>query len=613
MVLQRNAEVKLWGWTTENETVSVRFIDSTYTTQANNSGEWEIILERLPAGGPYEMEINTENIITISDILIGDVWVCSGQSNMELPMRRVSPIYQTEIENSENPYIRHFTVPQKYDFKEPHYDLDSGSWKKSNPENVLDFSAAAYFFAKELYDLYEVPIGLINTSLGGSPVEAWISEESLKQFPVYYQEAQRFKDNELIEQIENDDRVRIQSWYNRLYHKDRGYKDPDNKWFNPDLNTSDWSTMNLPGFWADTDLGPVNGVVWFRRDVELPSSVTGESAKLILGKIIDSDSVYVNGEFVGTTGYRYPPRRYELPPDILKPGKNTIVVRVINNSGNGGFVADKPYEIVTNDTTIDLKGEWQYRLGAEMEPLESQTFIRWKPLGLYNAMINPLLKYRMKGVIWYQGESNTDRPVEYRELFSAMIQDWRRNWNQGEFPFLYVQLANYMKAQDEPGESNWALLRESQLRTLSVPNAGMAVAYDIGEWNDIHPLNKKDIGIRLALAAQKIAYGDDDVVYSGPLYETMEVDGSEIKVTFTNTGSGLIAKGNGELKHFAIAGEDRNFVWAEARIENNSVIIWNDEIENPVAVRYAWADNPESANLYNKEGLPASPFRTDDW
>ncbi len=369
--------------------------------------------------------------------------------------------------------------------------------------------------------------------------------------------------------------------------------------------------MKIPGYWASTALGNVNGVVWFRKKIDVPSSMTGKEATLILGRIVDADSVFVNGLFVGTTSYQYPPRRYIIPPNILKAGDNTIVVRVISNSGEGGFVLDKAYEIDAADTAIDLRGMWQYRLGATMKPLASQTFIRWKPLGLYNAMIAPLLNYRMKGVIWYQGESNAGRPVEYRELLPALIRDWRNHWKQGDFPFLIVQLPNFMEAKSDPSESNWALLREAQRRALSLPNTGMAVTIDIGEWNDVHPLDKKDVGNRLALAAQKVAYQEQQVVYSGPLYQLMRIEGNKIVLTFTNIGSGLMAKGCA-LKCFAIAGADKKFTWADAKIENDNVIVSSSKVLNPVAVRYAWADNPDGANLYNEEGLPASPFRTDE-
>jgi sialate O-acetylesterase len=613
MVLQRESIVKIWGYAAINEEIAIRFIDSTYHSKADCKGAWHILLPELKAGGPYEMQIQASNMITISDILVGDVWVCSGQSNMELPMRRVSWVYPEEIANSVNNEIRYFHVPRKYDFSGPLNDFQSGSWRTADPESVLDFAAVAYFFAKELYDRYHIPIGLINAALGGSPAEAWMSEEALKAFPEHYKELQDFKDEQLINKIQNSDKERIRMWYELLGQKDEGYKDPQKYWYNPAINTSNWAWMNIPGYWADTEAGYLNGVVWFRKKFLLPSSMAGEHAKLILGRIIDADSVFINGKFVGTTSYQYPPRRYDIPPDLLKAGENTIVVRVISNGGRGGFAPDKPYEIDFEKDTFDLMGKWQYRVGAVMEPLKGETFIRWKPGGLYNAMIAPLLEYSIKGVIWYQGESNADRPDEYYRLFPALINDWREKWNDNSLPFLYVQLPNYMKASDQPSESNWALMREAQQKTLSLPETGMAVTIDVGEWNDIHPLNKKDVGHRLALAAQKVAYGNENIVYSGPVYQDMKIDGNRIILTFTNTGSGLIAKGGGDLRQFAIAGKDKRFVWAQAKIENDKVVVWNSKISNPVAVRYAWADNPEGANLYNKEGLPASPFRTDDW
>jgi sialate O-acetylesterase len=447
-----------------------------------------------------------------------------------------------------------------------------------------------------------------------------MSDEALKMFPEYYAEAQRFKDSALIDSIERQDRLRMQAWYTELWRKDEGYHNTQKPWFDPSLNTSDWSTMKIPGYWASTSLGPVNGVVWFRKEIEIPAfqkkdgidpSGTEQWAKLILGRIVDADSVFVNGVFVGTTGYQYPPRRYEFPSAILKEGKNCIIVRVISNAGKGGFVLDKQYDLLVGGRSYDLKGDWQYRLGATMDPLASQTFIRWKPLGLFNAMISPLLNYSMKGVIWYQGEANAAKPFEYRDLFPALIRDWRKNWNQGDFPFLFVQLPNFMEAKPQPSESNWALLREAQLETLSLPNTGMAVAIDIGEWNDIHPLDKKDVGKRLSLAAQKVAYQDTNVVSSGPMYHSMNIKGNKIILTFSNTGWGLIAKGGKGLTNFAIAGSDKHFIWAKAQIKGSNVVVWNNKVPRPKIVRYAWADNPSGANLYNREGLPASPFSTD--
>jgi sialate O-acetylesterase len=377
-----------------------------------------------------------------------------------------------------------------------------------------------------------------------------------------------------------------------------------------DYDASKWPTMNLPTFWDEGGLGPVNGVVWFRREFDVPASMVGRPAKLWLGSIVDNDTTYINGTPVGSTDYRYPPRIYDVPENLLKAGKNIIVMRVFNTADRGGFIKDKPYELTAVGQTIDLKGKWQYKVGAISDPMSTPTNVQYQPSGLFNGMLAPLLNYTIKGVIWYQGESNVGRAEEYQKMFPALITDWRQKWKQGDFPFLYVQLANYLESQEQPSEGGWAELREAQLKTLSVPNTAMVVASDVGEWNDLHPLNKKDVGERLALAAQKVAYGDKNVVHSGPIYRSMKVEGNKIIITFTNVGGGLVVKGGGELRHFAIAGAEGKFIWAKAKIQDDKVVVWNDQIPNPVVVRYAWADNPEGANLYNKEGLPASPFRT---
>jgi sialate O-acetylesterase len=612
MVLQRDANVKVWGWAEAGEKVTINFNGKTYSATAGTDGKWAVILPALKAGGPYDMEINASNHITLKNILIGDVWVCSGQSNMELTMDRVKYKYPDVIANCENPNIRQFEVPDRYVFEAPQQDLESGRWESANPQTVLNFTAVGYFFAKDLYEKYNVPIGLINTSLGGSPAQAWMSEDALKAFPAYLQTAERYKDSAFRNQISEKDKAVSDAWYSRIHQLDKGLTPGEKPWFDVDYNASEWATMNVPGYWEDQGLGNVNGAVWFRKEIDVPASMTGQPARLWLGRIVDGDFTYVNGKPVGSVSYQYPPRIYDIPSDLLKAGENIIVIRIINNSGRGGFVLDKPYQLTAGGQTIDLKGRWQYKVGAVMDPLPPQTFIRWQPEGLYNGMIAPLLNYTIKGVIWYQGESNAGNPLEYQKLFPALIADWRQNWHEGDFPFLYVQLPNFMEAKNEPSESGWAALREAQLKTLAVPNTAMAVAIDTGEWNDIHPLNKEDVGKRLALAAQRVAYGDKKVAYSGPIYQSMKIEGNKIIITFTNTGGGLVVKGGGELRYFAIAGADKKFVWAKAKIEKNKIIVWNDQVTNPVAVRYAWADNPEGANLYNKDGLPASSFRTDE-
>lgn len=608
VVLQRNQKVKIWGWASPKEKIKLQFKTKTYSVEADQDGNWTIMLPAQKAGGPYEMTLKASNEIKIQDILFGDVWICSGQSNMELPVERVKEKYGEVIKNAENKNIRQFLVPDKYDFKKPQTDLDSGNWVSANPLNVLEFSAVAYFFAKEIYEKQQVPIGLINTALGGSPVESWMSEEALKSFPKAYEEAQKFKNDELIKQIEINDKKRSDDWYALINANDQGLLDANSQWNQINIDDNDWSKMSIPGYWADQSIGKVNGAVWFRKEIEVPKEMVGKPAKLFMGRIVDQDFVYVNGEFVGTTGYQYPPRRYDVKPTILKEGKNMIAIRVINNIGNGGFVLDKPYYLAVGNDTIDLKGEWKYKLGTEMKPLQGPTFIRWKPVGLYNAMIAPLLNLKIKGVLWYQGESNTSNPKEYAQTFPAMINNWRTKWGQGNFPFLFVQLANFMEDYPEPRESNWAALRQSQLETLIVPNTGMAVTIDVGEWNDIHPLNKEAVGYRLALLARKMTYGETKITASSPMPSGSIFENDKAVISFTNVGGGLTIKNGTELKSFAISKDGVNFVWANAKIVGDKVEVWNEKINNPIVVRYAWDNNPAAANLFSKEGLPATPF-----
>ena len=611
MVLQRDAKVKIWGWASPGETVKISFQDLESETVANKNGEWSIEFEDLAAGGPFTMNLKGQNSIRLEKIYVGDVWICSGQSNMETTMARVAPLYQNEIDSAHFPEIRYFEVPKEYDLSEEKSVLSGGRWMAVNRENIESFSAVSYFFGKEIHQRYDIPIGLINSALGGSPVQAWLSEDALKKYPEYLSEVERLSPEGVIDSLEKLDQERIRAWYADVNSRDAGI---EGDWKSDEIDDSDWKTMEVPAFWNESDLGNMNGIVWFRKNFQLDSEKTNAEAKLLLGNIVDADSVFVNGKFIGNTTYKYPPRRYTIPQGVLRSGENTISIKILNERGPGGFITDKPYELDLSGKTIDLKGTWKYKPGARAEALQPQTFYRWKPEGLYNAMIHPLLNYSIKGVIWYQGESNTGEPAKYKPMFSDMIKDWREKWDQQpeNFPFLFVQLANFMESHDHPTDSNWARLREAQKESLQVPATGMAVAIDIGERNDIHPLNKKDVGQRLAQAAFNVAY-KEDVVAGGPIMESYEIKGDAIIISFKNLGKGLTSKRGEELQEFAIAGADKNFVWANARIVGDKIVVSSPEVKNPVAVRYAWADNPDKANLYNKEGLPASPFRTDDW
>ena len=612
MVLQRDSKLNIWGWASPGEKILIKLAGKNYKTVTGADGKWKIVLSPIKAGGPYTMDIIGSNHITLNNILLGDVWFCSGQSNMVLPMERVKEKYPDEIANANYPMIRNFFVPTASDVSHIYDDLPKGNWLEANPQNVLTFGAASYFFAKKLYEKYHVPIGIINSSVGGTPIQAWISSDGLKQDPYYSDRVERFRDTDYVGQLKRPGSTITKTKLAKIL--DKGLIEPK-KWYDTTYVPKEWHSFWLPGYWADQGIKNLNGVVWFRKEITLPASAAGQPAKLFMGRIVDVDFAYVNGILCGSTTYQYPPRRYTVPAGVLKAGKNIIVVRVINTAGKGGFVPDKPYNLVIGDNVTDLRGDWQYKVGQAFEPIPPIAPVfsaQNEPTGLYNTMVAPAINYNIKGFVWYQGESNGDKPGEYKQLLPELISDWRNKWHNYDLPFLYVQLPNFMETQYLPSESGWAIIREAQLKALSIYNTGMAVAIDLGEWNDVHPLDKKDVGDRLALSAEKIAYGDEHMVTSGPIYKSAKVEGNKIIISFDNIGSGLMVKGEEGLEQFAIAGKDRKFVWANAVIGGDQVIVFSDEVPEPMYVRYAWADNPDGANLYNKEGLPASPFRTDD-
>jgi sialate O-acetylesterase len=608
VILQRDAQARLWGWADEGETVTVYLGGAVVGEASAQAGRWQLSLPPQPAGGPHRLRFEGNNSVTVDDVWFGDVWIAAGQSNMELPVRRVADRYAAEIAAADLPLVRQFSVPRGYDFERPHEDIDGGGWVASTPESVLDFSAVAWFFATAIRARYGVPIGIVNSSFGGSPAEGWLSEEALEDWPHYLEVARRFREEGYLDGLRAADRAAAEAWHARLDAADGGLQ-AGAGWAAPGFDDSQWPTMPVPGYWADTALGAVHGAVWFRRTIDLPAAAQGQPARLELGRIVDADTAWVNGVEVGQTTYQYPPRRYEVPAGVLRGGPNTVALRVVNPEGRGGFVPDKPYRLTSGALTFDLRGEWRYRLGAAAEPMPEPKFKEWsQPLGFYNAMLAPLQRMTIKGVIWYQGETNVDRAAEYRDLFPAMIRAWRRQWGQGDFPFLFVQLANFLEAREEPAESQWAELREAQAMALGEPCSGMAVTIDVGEWNDIHPENKKVVGERLALAARGVAYGERDLVYSGPVLKSVTAENGKLVLGFEHVGSGLEARG-GPLGEFDVAGADGAWSRAQAQIRGDRVIAWSESVPDPVRVRYAWADNPAGANLYNREGLPAVPFQ----
>lgn len=610
MVLQRNSEVRIWGSVrVPGKKLILNFIDKEYQTEVDQQGNWEVILEGLSAGGPYDMQINYgEEQRTIYNILIGDVWVLGGQSNMQIPVKRTLDLFEEEVKDARCPFIRQFIVSLDYDFHSPRNELTGGNWFSVTPGSVYDFSAVGYFYAKELYEKYQVPIGLILTALGGTPAQAWMSEKSLMGFERFQEELNLYKNDDYVKDIMKKDAMQSRQWYSNLHAKDAGLHDEIGKWYSENYNDSDWKSAEIPFNFKGTELEFIKGSVWFRKEIDIPETMIKGKAKLILGTIIDADDTYINGIHVGNTGYLYPPRRYEIPEGVLKKGKNVITVRVIITGNIGAFVTDMPYFLKVGPVKLPISGTWKYHIGCVLSPMEPTTFFQNKPTGVYNAMIYPLKKYNIKGALWYQGETNTGYPYDYKNLQEAVIKDWRATWDMGDFPFLFVQLPNYCPWKLEPEESSWAILRDQQRQAMEINNTGMAVALDVGEYNELHPQNKKVVGERLALWARHMVYGDD-IVYSGPIYEYMERKGDTITLHFNHIGSGLISRGR-ELKMFEICGKDNKFVAAKAIIVKDTVCVSSEKVKEPVAVRYAWADNPEEANLYNLEELPASPFIT---
>ena len=613
MILQRDDYINIWGWASKNEKVKIKFNGKNYRAVGGADGKWLAQLSPMKAGGPYTMEISASNKIVINEILVGDVWFCSGQSNMVHQMNIHDVTYVKDIAEANYSQVRQFWIPTATNLQGPLDDLSPGNqnsfgWKAAVGDNVRPFSAVAYFFAKYIYDKYHIPIGIINASVGGTPIEAWTSEEGLKDFSTIFATVQKNKDTSYVNNLN-----RTATASNKPQQGNDLGVTGEQKWYDPSYSATGWKPINIPGYWEDHGIKELNGIVWYRREIDIPSSMIGKPARVFLGRIVDADELYINGKQVGRTAYQYPQRRYSLPPDLLKGGKNIFVIRVTNNAGKGGFVPDKPYCLFTGDDTLDLKGTWQYKVGDVFAPRPagvSAIVAQNQPTGLYNAMVAPVINYTIKGFLWYQGEANTSRAEEYAKLQPAQITDWRIKWKKRNLPFVYVQLPGFMDYNYLPSESNWAMLRESQLKSLSVPNTAMAVAIDLGEWNDIHPDNKKDVGERLALAALRIAYGEN-LVYSGPIYESSAIDGNKFIIRFTNSANGLITNDGEAPSEFAIAGDDKKFIWAKAKIDGDKVTVWNETLGEPRYVRYAWADNPVKPNLYNKAGLPASPFRTD--
>lgn len=617
MVLQQKTNAAIWGKSDPGKTVEISTTWSlkSYSSKADGNGNWKIMVKTPSFGGPYTITISDGEKLILKNVLIGEVWVCSGQSNMEMSLAGGQiKDYEKEVAEAQYPNIRLLqvehvpSITQLQDAK-----VWEGAWKPCNPQNIAQFSSVAYFFAREIYKKTGIPIGLIHTSWGGTIAEAWTSENTLKQMPDFAQALNNIKSQNTS--ILNFKQM-LELWQKTVVEKDAGFNQGNPVWAARSFDDSSWKSMSLPAFWPQSILPNFDGVVWFRKKISIPESFAGKDLEFNLGAIDDDDITYFNGEKIGETKGYNKSRIYKIPASKVKAGEHVLAVRVFDNAGEGGIYGDKNILSVTSATgeRISLDGDWHYKTGLNLKdiaPIPISNEGPNRPTVLFNAMINPFIQFSIRGAIWYQGESNAGRAHQYRKLFPALIKDWRKNWNIGDFPFYFVQLANFMKVNEQPEASDWAELRDAQLKTLSLPNTGMAVTIDIGDEKDIHPKNKQDVGYRLALIALAKTYGIN-TPYSGPIFQSQKIKGNTINLSFKFTDQGLKAKNGASLTGFSIAGADQKFHWAKATIQGDQIVVSSTEVPNPVAVRYAWARNPV-CNLYNGAGLPASPFRTDDW
>ena len=613
MVLQRGEELPIWGTSSRRDRITISINGKEVKTRAGRDGKWQAILPTMEAGGPYTLSISgKKESLTIEDVLIGEVWICSGQSNMEWNLAS-SNNADEEIASANYPKIRHFKIPHIIG-TEPNERIDGkAEWEVCHPDVAGKFSAVAYFFGRKLHHELDVPIGLVNTSWGGTEVEAWTSGAALDSFEVFTEELAFLNDFDEGE-MATKEKERIENLFGGPIQGPIQKMGGAPSWAIPEVDMSSWRNMDLPGLWEDKGLRNIDGEIWFRKLVSLTAEQISQKCILSLGPIDDRDETWINGRKIGQTDQYNKKRVYDIPEGVLQVGLNSIAIKVLDTGGGGGLYGNpEDLYLQVGEEKISLVGVWKYKasdikVNAGLQPNRYAS-------SLYNGMIHPLIPFAFQGAIWYQGESNASRAHQYQTLFPLMIRDWRNRWGQGEFPFLFVQLANFRQAKDMPGDSDWAELREAQDMTLDLPATGMASAIDIGEAGDIHPRNKQDVGLRLALNALHMTYGKEDLVSSGPRYKGMEVQGNKVAISFSDVGQGLEVRDRyGYIRGFSIAGPDKKFHWARATLTGkNTILVHSPDVQKPQAVRYGWADNPDDLNLYNSANLPANPFRTDSW
>lgn len=599
MVLQRNTDVRIWGKSRPGSVVTIMLGDISVTTEANEDGNWEAFMSKQKAGGPHTLIIDSRETITFNDVYFGDVWIAGGQSNMEWQIGANIDNMEAELNDADYPEIRFIKVAHDIS-AEPLKDLKSDAeWKVANKKNARDFSAVAWFFAKHNHLEKGVPVGIIDNNWGGTPAEAWTPTTRLQSVDGYEENASEmlnndtdweksFQKNDSLNTIKYD---RVQDVTDFLEY---GVHEKN-------FNDFNWIEVELP------NSEPLYDFAWLRKKITLTNT---SDARLSFGNPGKFTVVFINGQEVYRKGWDEP-RIINIPPGVLTVGENVIAIRTVEDWDNRSYIGrEGEFWIETSGERQTLEGAWKFSNAVE-PPMPEVIRYEHRPGILFNAMIHPVVGYSLKGAIWYQGESNVGANRYYNGLFEAMIEEWRFSWNQGDFPFLFVQLANFLQKQSEPYDSDWARLREAQTQSLSLANTGMATIIDIGDADDIHPRNKQDVGYRLWQSARKIAF-NENVIHSGPMYRGHIIDGNRVVLSFNHIGKGLQNKSLDSISGFSIAGADSIFHWANAHISGDQIIVESDNVDNPVAVRYAWEDNPD-AFMYNKNGLPMVPFRTDDW
>lgn len=619
MILQREAAVPVWGKALPGAEITVSFAGQSKSVKVAPDGSWTLKLEALKASkNPAEMQISGDGELRIKNVLVGEVWLCSGQSNMEMALKKTERGAE-EAASASNPCLRAFTMTKNWSFT-PTKNY-KGRWAEASAKTVPDWSALAYYYGKKLNKELDLPVGLIFSYWSGTTAQAWTPLDALSSVPLLAKFELEYKKNLEKYSPESDKKDNLSPALRAAFaaESSKRFPDPGNMgeklgWQNPAESTVDWTPVDVPPGWLEDR--NIYGSVWFRKDIEIPSAWAGKKLKLNLDVMDDFDVSYFNGVKVGETGketdsWWLTPRHYNVPEGLAKAGKNTIAVRIFNDYGFGGFTGEASSMTLENEAgeTIPLAGVWYRKIELAIKsfpPVKASPANT--PSVLYNGMINPLLPYAIKGVVWYQGESNAGAAKEYKVLLPTLIKAWREKWNQGDFPFYIVQLANFMQQKERPGESALAELREAQASALSLPKTGLAVTIDIGEADDIHYRNKRDAGERLALLPLALDYGLK-IEYSGPVMKSCVKEKNAVRVSFNHAEKGLSVKGD-SLKGFVLGFADGTLVFADAKLEGSTVFVSSPLVKDPVSIRYGWADNPGS-NLYNSEGLPALPFRTE--